>query len=136
MRYLLDTCMLVALLQRELGSERIREKILLAPSGSLAISAISAAEIWRGIGQSRHSKAAKLAFEALLRRLRVVPFDRDAAREAFNVHRYLDQTGQQIGRMDPLIAGHAHALGLVCVTDNTRHFIRISGLTLENWLRP
>ena len=43
---------------------------------------------------------------------------------------------QQIGRMDPLIAGHAHALGLVCVTDNTRHFIRISGLTLENWLRP
>ena len=63
MRYLLDTCMLVALLQRELGSERIREKILLAPSGSLAISAISAAEIWRGIGQSRHSKAAKLAFD-------------------------------------------------------------------------
>lgn len=87
MRYLLDTCMLVALLQRELGSERIREKILLAPSGSLAISAISAAEIWRGIGQSRHSK-------------------------------------------------DAHSLGLVCVTDNTRHFIRISGLTLENWLRP
>ena len=36
MRYLLDTCMLVALLQRELGSERIREKILLSPSGSLA----------------------------------------------------------------------------------------------------
>jgi hypothetical protein len=33
MRYLLDTCMLVALLQRELGSERIREKILLAPHG-------------------------------------------------------------------------------------------------------
>lgn len=56
MRYLLDTCMLVALLQRELGSERIREKILLAPSGSLAISAISAAEIWRGIGQSRCSQ--------------------------------------------------------------------------------
>ena len=46
--------------QRELGSERIREKILLAPSGSLALSAISAAEIWRGIGQSRHSKAANL----------------------------------------------------------------------------
>lgn len=46
MRYLLDTCMLVALLQRELGSERIREKILFAPRGSLAICAISAAETW------------------------------------------------------------------------------------------
>ncbi len=47
MRYLLDTCMLVALLQRELGSERIREKILFAPSGSLALSAISAADLER-----------------------------------------------------------------------------------------
>lgn len=64
MRYLLDTCMLAALLRRELGSERIRAKFLLAPSGSLALSAISAAEIWRGIGRSLHSKAAKRAFEA------------------------------------------------------------------------
>jgi len=29
----------------------------------------------------------------------------------------------------------AIAVDAVCVTDNSRHFIRIPGLTIENWLR-
>jgi tRNA(fMet)-specific endonuclease VapC len=37
--------------------------------------------------------------------------------------------------MDPLIAAQAIAVGAVCVTDNMRHFLRIPGLTIENWLR-
>ena len=41
----------------------------------------------------------------------------------------------EIGRMDPLIAAQAIAVDAVCVTDNLRHFIRIPGLTIENWLR-
>jgi len=58
-----------------------------------------------------------------------------AARQAFAVQRYLGQTGREIGRMDPLIAAQAIAVNTVCVTDNLRHFIRIPGLTIENWLR-
>ena len=37
--------------------------------------------------------------------------------------------------MDRLIAAQAIAAGAVCVTDNVRHFLRIPGLTIENWLR-
>jgi tRNA(fMet)-specific endonuclease VapC len=35
-----------------------------------------------------------------------------------------------------MIAAHALAVGAVIVTDNTKHFSRISGLVIENWLRP
>jgi tRNA(fMet)-specific endonuclease VapC len=32
-------------------------------------------------------------------------------------------------------AGHALSLGLAVVTDNVKHFNRVPGLALENWLR-
>jgi tRNA(fMet)-specific endonuclease VapC len=35
--------------------------------------------------------------------------------------------------MDMLIAAHAKALGVTLVTNNTRDFERIDGLTLEDW---
>jgi predicted nucleic acid-binding protein len=35
-----------------------------------------------------------------------------------------------------MIAAQAIAMGAVCDTDNLRHFLRIPGLTIENWRRP
>ena len=46
----------------------------------------------------------------------------------------LQQTGQPIGDMDTQIAAHALALGLPLVTHNTRHFKRVAGLRLEDWM--
>jgi tRNA(fMet)-specific endonuclease VapC len=37
-------------------------------------------------------------------------------------------------QMDALIASHALALGATLVTNNTKHFSRVEGLTLENWI--
>ena len=41
----------------------------------------------------------------------------------------------RIGDFDEMIAAHALALDAVLVTDNTRHFSRVSGLKIENWIR-
>ena len=41
--------------------------------------------------------------------------------------------GVGIGENDSIIAAHAKALGLICVTDNEKHFARVRGLVLENW---
>jgi tRNA(fMet)-specific endonuclease VapC len=134
-KYLLDTCIIAALLNREEGHERLEERIAGAPRGSLQISAITAVEIWIGLARPRTPRSKSRLFEALLRQMRVLAFDEAAARQAFAVRRYLEQTGQEIGRMDPLIAAQAITLGAVCVTDNLRHFLRIPGLTIENWVR-
>ena len=32
------------------------------------------------------------------------------------------------------MAAHALSLGLTVVTNNTKHFSRVSGLTVENWV--
>jgi tRNA(fMet)-specific endonuclease VapC len=34
-----------------------------------------------------------------------------------------------------MIAAHALALGATLITDNVRHFSRVSGLKIENWIR-
>jgi len=135
-KYLLDTCIVEALLKAEPGHENIRDRIAAAPQGSLAISALTAVEIWTGITGAREPRAKRVAFEAYLKLMRVTAFDAAAARQAFVIQRYLRQTGQQIGRTDPLIAAQAIAMDAVCVTDNLRHFLRIPGLVVENWLQP
>lgn len=134
-KYLLDTCIIAAVLNRERGHEHLEERLAATPRGSLHISAITAVEIWVGLARPRTPRAKSRLFEALLRHARVLAFDEAAARQAFAVRRYLEQTGQEIGRMDPLIAAQAIVTGAVCVTDNVRHFVRIPGLTIENWLR-
>jgi len=134
-RYLLDTCIIEALLKEETGHDTVRARIGATPRGSLAISALTAVEIWTGITGARAPRAKRIAFEAWLKVMRVAAFDGAAARQAFMIQRYLRQTGQQIGRTDPMIAAQAIAMGAVCVTDNLRHFLRIPGLTIENWLR-
>lgn len=136
MRYLLDTCIIQAVLKREPGSENLQARIEAARRGTLAISALTAVEMWVGLARPRTPRTRRILFESLLRLMRILAFDEAAARQAYTVRRHLEQTGQEIGRMDPLIAAQAMATGSVCVTDNLRHFLRIPGLTIENWLRP
>jgi len=45
----------------------------------------------------------------------------------------LELAGTTLGAMDLLIAAHAKALGATLVTNNSIHFARVSGLSLDNW---
>jgi tRNA(fMet)-specific endonuclease VapC len=45
----------------------------------------------------------------------------------------LKRRGAKIGANDLLIAAHARHLGLTLVTNNTREFLRVPGLKIENW---
>ena len=74
-----------------------------------------------------------MALMAFLSRIRVVPFDADAAREYGDIRQDLTQKGSLIGANDLLIAAHARALGLILVTNNTREFERVERLPLQNW---
>lgn len=43
--------------------------------------------------------------------------------------------GMPICDFDEMIAAHALAVGAIVVTGNTRHFTRVPGLVIENWLQ-
>ena len=48
---------------------------------------------------------------------------------------HLQQTGQPIGEKDtPQISAYVLAIGLPLVTHNMRHFRRVLGLKLEDWM--
>lgn len=47
----------------------------------------------------------------------------------------LTKAGTPIGSLDAMIAGHAMAAGAVLVTNNTRHFARVGGFNIENWIQ-
>lgn len=100
--------------------------------GSIAISALSVAELQRGLVRTPELRAVRKArLDAMLATFPVLSFDRDAA-EAYG--EIIDQIGIARGRdFDRMIAGHAIATGRVLVTANTADFADIPRLRLEDW---
>lgn len=116
--YLLDTCVCIRLLRG--GGAPVARRIAAAPARTIAISAISVAELMEGVGQG------SAALDSLLERIPVLGFDAGAAR-AFPAARAAR------GRHDRLIAAHALALGATLVTHNGRDFRAVPGLRIEDW---
>ena len=61
--------------------------------------------------------------------------DREAASEAARIRARLERKGTPIGPYDVLIAGLAKSRALTLVTNNTREFSRVRGLSVENWTK-
>ena len=100
----------------------------------VAISAITRAETRFGLALLAADDKRRRTVDLLLNELPVLPWTLQAADRYGDIAAYLQQSGQPIGQMDTLIAAHALALGLPLVTHNTRHFKRVPGLTLEDWV--
>lgn len=120
--YLLDTCVCIRLLRG--GGAPVARRIAAAEPGTIAISAISHAELIDGA--ARGGAAGLAALEALLEKVPVAAFDSEAAR-SFPAARLAR------GRYDRLIAAHAMALGATLVTHNAGDFRKVPGLRIEDW---
>lgn len=66
--------------------------------------------------------------------IQIVPFDDLAAQVYGVVKADLQKKGTPIGQLDTLIAAHAKALNLILVTNNTKEFARVEGLSLDDWV--
>jgi len=101
---------------------------------SAGVSAIVRAEMRFGqsgmpVNDKRHR-----AIDLLLDQLPTLPWTAVAADAYGPLKARLQSTGQPIGELDTQIAAHALAEGLILVTHNTRHFERVKGLKLEDWM--
>lgn len=129
--YLLDTNIISSLIRDPAGPaarhvERVGHRLI-------CTSVIVAAELRYGCARKGSAKlSAKVA--SLLETIPVLPLDIPADKAYGGIRAELDAAGEPIGGNDLLIGAHAQALGLTLVTDNTREFERIRGLTVENWL--
>lgn len=134
MSYMLDTNILVYVLNARPQHEAVLERFNAHDARELCLSSISLAELRFGVARSQQPRASQAKLDRIAAALTVVAFDERAARVYGNVRAQLQAGGQPIGPLDTLIAAHAIAVGAVLVSNNLREFSRVNGLKLENWL--
>lgn len=107
----------------------VRRLEALLPHG-VGLSIISLAELYDGLARSRNPDADAGALHLFLEAVEVVPLD-DAACQVFGDERArLRDEGNLIGDMDILIGATAISNNLTLLTNNTRHFERMRGLSI------
>jgi tRNA(fMet)-specific endonuclease VapC len=133
--YLLDTDILSNLLRRT-PSATLLTKLASVPSEQQFTSSITLGELVYGAHRSkaRTDSLLQRLDETLLPNLPVLPFDVPAGRRYGEVRAELERRGTPIGDADLRIASIALARNLAVVTGNVRHFRKVPGLAVENWL--
>lgn len=131
MKYMLDTNICIHVIKNR--PETVIRNFLKHEPSELCISSITYAELMHGVEKSQDAERNRVAITLFLSPLSVLEFDNYAAEEYGKVRTALERKGTPIGPMDMLIAAHAKAEGLILVTNNTREFNRVEGLTVENW---
>lgn len=137
MRYMLDTDTCSYIIRQRMP-EILATLQQRAESGAeISISAITCAELRLGAERSRSAAKYHKAIQMFCERLnRVAPWDAGAADEFARVQGKLLKSGRPIGNNDAMIAGHARHLGCTLVTNNQKHFSKVPGLQLDNWVTP
>jgi predicted nucleic acid-binding protein len=133
--YLLDTDILSNLLRRS-PSPALITKLATVPPEQQVTSSITLGELVYGAYRLEDRAVALLQRldETLLPNLSVIPFDASAARRYGETRAELERRGTPIGDADLRIASIALDRDLTVVTGNVRHFEKVPGLPVENWL--
>lgn len=132
-RYMLDTNVLVHIVNRR-GNWRRALKTIDQNRAQVCLSAVTYFELTNMVLAARTGKGKAQELAEIVNTFKVEPFNRRAADTASGLLVHLEKGGKTIGQRDAMIAGHAKQLGCVCVTHNVSEFIRVHGLTVENWI--
>ncbi len=100
----------------------------------IAISAITRAEVRYGQQLMAANDKRRVRIDLLMQDLPVMPWNTAAADIYGEIAALLRRQGTPIGELDTQIAAHALAENLILVTHNTRHFEKVQGLKLEDWM--
>lgn len=130
-RYMLDTNICIYLMKNQ--PPVVREKFAQCYVGDVVISAITLSELAYGVAcsgaQRQHNQQ---ALDMFLQDIQVAPYDAAAA-ATYGPLRWAHP--QRRAALDKLIAAHAHALGVILVTNNEADFVMYEGLPIENWVK-
>lgn len=93
-------------------------------------------ELYFGAYKSQRPEHNLMVVERFFSQFVSLPFDRTAAKICGRVRAELASQGRPIGPYDAQIAAIALANGATLVTHNTREFLRVPGLLVEDWEIP
>ncbi|HGJ66267.1 TPA: type II toxin-antitoxin system VapC family toxin [bacterium] len=130
---LLDTDILSAIMRKH-PLAILKAKKYLSIYRQFSFSIITQYEILRGL-KTKGLDNQISSFERLCKSSSIVPLTNEVVIQASRIYADLYQRGLLISDADILIAASAIANGYTLVTNNTKHFERISGLNIENWLK-
>lgn len=131
-RFVLDTDTAVAFLR---GNNRARHRILSTPMEDLAVPAVVAGELYYGAYRSERPEHNLALLEGFLNTVPVLAPDRACLETYGRVKAELAASGRLIEDNDLFVAATALAVGATLVTGNQRHFTRVPGLELANWIQ-
>ncbi|MEH2182716.1 type II toxin-antitoxin system VapC family toxin [Nostoc sp.] len=133
MTYLLDTDTCIYWI-KDINS--VRTKVREIGWEQICICSITVAELYFGAYNSQRVVENLNRAEEFIQNLPVVPLTDPALKKYGELKAELRKIGQTIAEFDLLIASVALADNYTLVTNNTRHYSRISNLQLENWISP
>jgi tRNA(fMet)-specific endonuclease VapC len=131
-KYLLDTDTVSYAIRG--GYPSLDVRLAAASPDSIAVSVITRAELLYGLERRGNPRALARLVHAFLDRITTLSWDSGAADAYAKVAVQLDKRGTPIGTADTMIAAHALVVNAALVTNNTKHFERVKGLVLENWV--
>ncbi|WP_119396348.1 type II toxin-antitoxin system tRNA(fMet)-specific endonuclease VapC [Salinibius halmophilus] len=130
-KYMLDTNILIYTIKNK--PEAVREAFK-RKHGQMCCSSVVLMELIYSAERSAQPERNLAQVEGLIARIDVLDYDQKAAVHTGQVRAELAKKGTLIGPYDQMIAGHARAEGLILVTNNSKEFLRVDGLRIENWV--
>jgi len=99
------------------------------------MSAITYGELQYGANKSIERSRAVSQLVHLIQYIPVESVTSSAAQAYGEIRAALEKQGRVIGNNDLWIAAHAMALDVTLATNNDREFLRVTGLSVENWTK-
>jgi len=103
-------------------------------SGGLAISVVSAGEMWTWVERGKTSERARKAVTEFIDLIEEIDVDLEVALRFGELRAVMMDGGKPIPDMDGLIATTALSHDLTLVTNNVFDFQNVPDLRLQNWM--
>ncbi len=127
---LLDTDTCIHILR---GNEAVIERRAATPD-DVVTTWITAAELYYGAAKSNAPEKNRTLVQSFLSTLPVVGLDEAAVQVFGEAKALLERQGQRLADADLFIGAIAVAERATVVTGNRRHYERIPGIVLEDWI--
>ena len=132
MHYMLDTNICSYILKNRPPSVKARFDEL--GCDVRALSTVVLAELYYGAARHPKGLAIRRDIDDFSSRLDVIAWDEAAAEHYGAIRAALEKEGNPVGAMDMMIAAHARSRGATLVSNNTRHFQKVPGLIIADWV--